>query len=305
MRALVGYTGFVGSNIADKHRFDALYNSGNIETAFGTSPDLLVYAGVPAGMFLANSNPASDLAVIENAAENIRKIAPKHLALISTIAVLDNPIGTDESCVIDTEKLTAYGLHRYKLERMAREIVANCHILRLPALFGKNIKKNFIYDLIHFFPAMLNKANYERFSAIEPVIAGCYTLRENGFYQMTAADGQKPELRAAFERLNFSALNFTDSRSVFQFYNLAYLWEHIETALANNIPLLHLAVEPLSAGEVYRELTGKEFINEAAAAPFNYDFRTVYANCFGGSGGYIFNRSQVLSDLKDFIGSTQ
>jgi hypothetical protein len=256
-------------------------------------------------MFLANSNPAADFAVIKNAAKNIRKIAPKRLVLISTIAILDNPAGADEDYVVNTGKLTAYGLHRYRLEQMACEIMPDCHILRLPALFGRNIKKNFIYDLIHFFPAMLKKEKYEQFSAVESEIAGCYTRQENGFYRLTVTDDQKPELRLAFERLNFSAFNFTDSRSVFQFYNLDYLWKHIETTLINNIPLLHIAVEPLSAGEVYSELTGKEFVNKIAETPFNYDFKTKYANCFGGAKGYIFNRTQVLSDLRSFVGEVR
>ena len=44
MVALVGYTGFVGSNIyaAAGERIDAVYNSKNIEKAFGTNPDLLI-----------------------------------------------------------------------------------------------------------------------------------------------------------------------------------------------------------------------------------------------------------------------
>ena len=305
MDALVGYTGFVGSNIADKHKFDTLYNSKNIEAAYGTKPDLLVYSGVPAEMFLANKNPSADIALVENAIDNIRKIAPKQLILISTIAVLDDPIEVDEDCIVNTKKLMAYGLHRYNLEQLAREIVPNCHVLRLPALFGMNIKKNFIYDIIHFFPSMLNKAKYDQFISIEPVIADCYHIQDNGFYKLTVTDEKKAELRLVFERLNFSALNFTDSRSVFQFYNLARLWEHIETVIAANIPLLHLATEPLSAGETYCEITGKAFFNELAAKPFNYDFRTKYAASFGGANGYIYNRSQVLSDLKIFIGGAK
>jgi hypothetical protein len=252
-------------------------------------------------MFMAGSNPAADLAVIENAAENIRKIAPKRLALISSIAVMDNVNGTDEDCPVDASKLTAYGLHRYKLEQMARDAVPKCLIARLPALFGKGLKKNFIYDMINYFPSMLNKAKFDEFSAKESIIADCYKFQDNGFYKLNVPDVQKNTLRSAFERLNFSALNFTDSRSVFQFYNLERLWEHIEIALANDIPLLHLAVEPLSAAEVYRWITGGEFTNEVSARPFNYDFRTKHAALFGGGGGYIFNREKVLSDLKMFI----
>ena len=55
--AIVGYTGFVGSNICVTTKFDAYYNSKNIEEAFGTNPDLLVYSGVRAEMFLANKFP--------------------------------------------------------------------------------------------------------------------------------------------------------------------------------------------------------------------------------------------------------
>jgi len=301
MHSLVGFTGFVGSNVKDHHSFDALYNSKNIETAFFTQPDLLIYSGVPAEMFLANNNPAADLANIEIAAENIRKIAPKQLVLISSIAVLDNTVGVDEDCVIDIKKLTAYGLHRFKLEQMSREISPNCHILRLPALFGKGLKKNFIYDLIHFFPAMLNKAKYDEFSVKEPIIINCYSLQGNGFYKLSVQENQNAELRKAFERLNFSALDFTDSRSVFQFYNLSHLWTHIEISIKHNIPLLHLAVEPLSAAEVYANVTGSKFENELSGTPFNYDFRTKYAKLFGNTGGYIFNNKEVLSDLKEFV----
>ena len=57
MRALVGYTGFVGGNLAAAGTFDGLYNSKNIEEAFGTKPDILYYAAVPAEKFTANRFP--------------------------------------------------------------------------------------------------------------------------------------------------------------------------------------------------------------------------------------------------------
>ena len=46
MKSLVGYTGFVGSNIVQCGNFDNLYNSKDVEQGYGSSPDLLVYAGV-------------------------------------------------------------------------------------------------------------------------------------------------------------------------------------------------------------------------------------------------------------------
>ena len=71
MISLVGYTGFVGSNLAESCKFDGLYNSKNIEQAFGTNPYVLFYSGVPAQKFIANKFPEEDFAIVQNALENI------------------------------------------------------------------------------------------------------------------------------------------------------------------------------------------------------------------------------------------
>ncbi len=301
MDILVGSTGFVGGNIAAAHRFRMLCHSKNISEAFGTNPDLLVYAGVPAEMFLANQNPDADREVTENAAENIQKINPKKLVLISTIAVLDNPVRAYESVRINKDRLSAYGRNRLALEEAAAEIIPDCHIIRLPALFGDGIKKNFIYDIIHFFPALLNKPKYDELAPKEPLIAKSYALQANGFYKLAAAEDNKAELKAAFKRCGFSALNFTDSRSAYQFYNLSYLWDHIKLVTKHNIPLLHTAAEPLSAGEVYHYVFGDSFVNEPDKPFFRYDYRTGYADLFGGRDGYLFDREKVLHEIKEFI----
>ena len=113
MKALVGYTGFVGSNLCGQTNFDAVYNSKNIADAYGTAPNLLVYAGVRAEKYLANSAPEMDMKHILQAADNIRKINPQKLVLISTVDVFKEPVGVDETAQIETEDLHAYGYNRY------------------------------------------------------------------------------------------------------------------------------------------------------------------------------------------------
>ena len=76
---LVGSTGFVGGNLRAKHTFAAVCHSSDIAAQYGTQPDLCVYAGVPAAMFLANADPEADMEVMRTARENLRKIAPKSL----------------------------------------------------------------------------------------------------------------------------------------------------------------------------------------------------------------------------------
>lgn len=301
MEFLVGYTGFVGSNLAASHSFDGLYNSKNIELAYGKRPDLLVYAGVRAEMFLANHDPEADLANLRQAADNIARIAPKRLVLISTISVYNAPKGADEDTPIDRTKLSAYGANRRWLEEWAEAHVPDRLIVRLPALYGRNLKKNFLYDYIHYIPPMLTAAKRAELGAAEPLIAESYLPQGNGFYKCRPVEGMKREaLKAAFKRTGFSALNFTDSRSRYQFYDLSHLWKHISRGLEMGLVRLNLATQPVSAGEVYQYLTGEKFFNELDKPVFDYDFRTKHAAAFGGADGYLEDRAQVLEGIRAF-----
>ena len=301
--ALVGYTGFVGSNLCANGNFNALFNSKNIEQAYGTNPDLLVFAGLRAEKYLANNAPQMDMALITQAEENIAKINPKKLVLISTIDVFKTPRNVDETSKIDTENLPPYGYNRYQLELWTRQNFSNALIVRLPGLFGKNIKKNFIYDFINVIPSMLNKSKFDELSQKAPELEKFYQEQSNGFYKACVPEDKREELKNCFKKLGFSALNFTDSRSVYQFYNLSRLWSDIQIALAAGIKLLHPATEPISVRELYRHLTGEDFTNELNAVPANYDYRTVHDKLFNGKNGYICDKGEVLTEIKNFINS--
>lgn len=304
MNAIVGYTGFVGSNLYTPERFQAAYNTKNIQEAYGTKPDLLVYSGVRAEKFLANSDPEKDKENIGQAKENIQKIRPKKLVLISTIDVFRTPVKVDETTEIDTDGLHPYGYHRYLLEQWVRENYPDALIVRLPALFGKNLKKNFIYDYIHVIPSMLRTEKYTELAAKEPKLKNYYKDQGNGFRKAVIQENEKKEieeLKKIFTDLGFSALNFTDSRSRYQFYNLARLWDDIRTALNNNLQLLHLATEPIKTGDLYQFLTQKEFKNELPGTPAEYDYRTIHSSLFGKETGYLCTKDEVMWEVKEFV----
>lgn len=301
-KALVGYTGFVGSNIYSAGNFDAVYNSKNIEDAYRTNPDLLIYAGLRAEKYLANSAKEKDMELIIQAEENIARINPRKLVLISTVDVFKEPKNVNESSIIDTENLQAYGYNRYMLELWARDKFPEALIIRLPGLFGKNIKKNFIYDFINIIPFVLRHDKYEELVKKDPDLNRYYKLQDNGFYKVSIKEQEKEVLKKKFKQLDFSALNFTDSRSIYQFYNLGRLWKDIQIALKNDILLWHPATEPISVGELYKYLTGEEFRNEIdGRTPVDYDYQTLYAEVFGGNGGYISNKFDVLQEIRGFI----
>lgn len=301
---LVGSTGFVGGNLLAKHTFAAECHSSDITAQYGTRPDLCVYAGVPAAMFLANADPEADLAVMRAARENIRQIAPKRLVLISSIAVLADSRGVyEDSPAQDTEGLPAYGKNRLQLERWVREDFPGALIVRLPALYGAGIRKNFLFDLHTITPAMLRPEKYSELAAKSLLVKSAYTLADNGFYKLSGT-ADPAALRAFFAANDFNALAFTDARSRYQFYNLGRLWSDMEAARAADVKLLHLCTPPVSAAEVYTAVTGKaDWHNELPKPPFDYDLRSRHAALLGGSGDYLCTKQQELDDITRFMRS--
>ena len=302
MVSLVGYTGFVGSNIYSSGNFDEVYNSKNILQAYGTNPDLLIYSGLPAEKYLANNNPKKDMELILGAEKNISLINPKKLVLISTIDVFKSPINVNENTMIDTKNLHPYGYNRYLLENWVRENYKDALIVRLPALFGENIKKNFIYDLINIIPTMLKEDKFKELLILDKEIEKYYKIQDNGFYKVKNLNKiEKEILKEKFKNLNFTALNFTDSRSQYQFYPLDRLWKDINICLKNDIRLWHPATEPITSKEIYEYVVGQEFSNKLESVPICYDYKTLFYKVFSGENGYILNKNQVLKKIKEFV----
>lgn len=146
--ALIGHTGFVGSNILRQAKFDYLYNSENINDIQGMEFDLVVCAGVPAVKWWANKEPEKDFAIIQQLLQIYQSITAKTFVLISTVDVYPSPLGVDEDTEIDIQQAQYYGKHRLQLENALKESFDNLHVLRLPGLFGKGIKKNILFDLL-------------------------------------------------------------------------------------------------------------------------------------------------------------
>ena len=146
---------------------------------------------------------------------------------------------------------------------------------------------------------MLNEAKMTELSAKEPLLKEFYSLREDGFWAVKN-DIDRTALKSIFKKVGFSALNFTDSRGVFQYYNLKYLYENIQTAIEYNVRVLNIATEPIVIGRLHKELTGEDFVNEVAKNVPHYDFRTKHSALFGRQDGYIQSADFVYADIKKF-----
>jgi len=147
--ALIGFTGFVGSNLLRQYDFTDCYNSKNFHEMEEQSYNLVVCAGVSAVKWMANKEPEKDLTSIKALAGVLATIKAKRFILISTIDVYAVTQSKDERFDCASMQNHAYGTHRLEFEKFCAEQFDDCTIVRLPGLFGEGLKKNVIYDLLN------------------------------------------------------------------------------------------------------------------------------------------------------------
>jgi hypothetical protein len=249
--ALIGFTGFVGGNLARQASFTDLYNSQNVETIAGRQFDLLVCAAAPGAKWKANAEPENDRRAIARLQGCIARARAKKLVLISTVDVYRQPVEVDEETSIDPAQVAPYGQHRYELEQFVSSRFDTL-VVRLPALFGLGLKKNIVYDFMH--GNCVDKIHCE---------------------------------------------------SVFQFYAMNRLWGDICRALECGLKLINLATEPVAVYEVAERGFGWSFRNKPDTPPARYDMKTRFAHLYGSSGGYLYQKEQVLAALVDFVRSSK
>lgn len=247
-KALIGYTGFVGRNLICQTPFDHLYNSKNISRINGMTFDLLICAAPSAAKWKARENPDQDLQTIKMLMTYLKEVQTNLAIHISTVDVYESPINVHEDSKVNPEESEPYGRHRFQLEEFFRSHFKNFLIVRLPALFGNGLKKNFVFDLIH---------NH--------------------------------------------CLHLTHKDSRFQFYYLNNLWKDIQIALSNNLRLINIASEPISAEKIARECFNVEFKNITSEPPVWYDMKTNYSNLYGGGNGYIYNKEIIFQEMKEYV----
>lgn len=149
IKALIGYSGFVGSTLLKQTTFDSLYRSTNINEIDGHAFNTVVCAAAPAQKWLANKNPENDLQIIQGLIAHLKTITCQTFILISTVDVFKTPIAVNEDTPIDETGLHAYGLHRRLLEKFVATQFPNYLIVRLPGLVGPGLRKNVIFDLLN------------------------------------------------------------------------------------------------------------------------------------------------------------
>jgi len=301
--ALIGYTGFVGGNLDLQYEFSDKYNSKNINEIVGQSYDFCICAGVKAQKWVANQNPEQDWNEIQSLINLLEQATISRFVLISTVDVYPRPFEVNEDSNINLSELQAYGLNRLRLEEWAKAHYIDYLIIRLPGLFGQNIKKNFIHDILHPIPALFNESFYNNLR--EKMSENDFGIIEKNYPKNSVNyvwnNEDKLNVKTTLDKYGVSSLMFTDCEDVFQYYALGDLRKHIELCLSNKIRVINLVSEPMSANELYYFLFNKQFENSLNRTKQYYNLKTKYAHVFGGENGYINSKQKMFKQIKQFI----
>lgn len=149
MKALIGYRGFVGSNLSKTIKFQKFFNSENIDK-IKLYDFTEVYCAAPHSVkYWANKNPKKDKEIILKLIKNLKEVKCKKFIHISTLDVYPKNLNLDESYKVYKSKTNNYGENRKLLEKFIITHFKNHLIIRLPALFGINLRKNLMFDLLN------------------------------------------------------------------------------------------------------------------------------------------------------------
>ena len=308
--ALIGHTGFVGSTLARQGVFDDYFNSKSIHEIGARRFDVVVCAAAPGSMFEANKFPERDRVRVDALIDQLSRVRAERFILISSIAVLaDFANGGDERTATFQMEM-AYGRHRRALETFAEEHFQSSLVVRLPALFGRGLRKNLIFDLLNPVPSMLTRSRLDALAAALDADLKNW-LRDLYSYDAATemlkldrktlnADPRRDVLNEAVRELGFSATQFHNSQSTYQFYDMSCLWPDICTALGGGLSCIHLVAEPLKVEHIYSRLIGCK-MPDTGADLHHEDMRTRHASLWGVAGPYLVDNETTLDRLAAFF----
>lgn len=307
--ALIGYSGFVGGTLSEQHAFSARFNTSNINAIAGQQFDTVVCAAAPGSMFTANREPDRDREQIDTLIEQLDSVKTRRFVLISSIAVLADFAAGDDESTRAFQKDLPYGRHRRALEVFCETRFPDFSIVRLPALFGAGLRKNFIFDLLNPIPSMLSKSRLESLlgqlpPALRNALARLYAPDTSGMCVVNRdalnKDSNRPDLEAAVREMGMSAAQFHNPDTTYQYYDLTRLWCDIQVATKFELRHVHLVTEPLRASDIYSRLLGSDMPSSEAQL-HREDMHTRHAALWGRDGPYLEDSRTVLDSLEAFF----
>ena len=104
-----------------------------------------------------------------------------------------------------------------------------------------------------------------------------------------------------YDLLHGNQLEKINPSSSFQYYDLSGLWADIQVAREASLPLIHLFTEPVRTQRIIDAYFPEAEVGSDPLPEAHYDFRTCYADLYGGPPGYIQSAEVVLERMGTFM----
>tara|TARA_Y100000590_G_scaffold447629_1_gene583123 strand:+ start:2516 stop:3448 length:933 start_codon:yes stop_codon:yes gene_type:complete len=305
IKALIGYSGLIGKNLSDQTYFKYKFNSKNIHKIKSKEYDLVVCAGAPGKMHLANKFPKNDKIKINKLIYNLKKVKTKKFVLISTIQVFKNLRAKNSETSKNFNKKITYGKNRRMLEIFCEKKFKNLTIIRLPSVFGKFLKKNFIHDLFNPMPMMLNHQRFLKTIKKIPykyknIFKNFYRKKDNNYFLKKIIKNKAyNNIIKILNQNNLSASSFTNPNSSFQYYFLKNLWNDISYLLNKDIKVINFSCQPLTAKNIYKKLKKKNMKSNNAII-YEANMVSKYSKYWNSRTNYLYNKKEIIKQLLNF-----
>lgn len=104
-----------------------------------------------------------------------------------------------------------------------------------------------------------------------------------------------------YDLIHDNRFDLTHKDSSFQFYNMADLWEDLQTAKQQGLKLVNFTAAPITASEIAKQALQMDFDSVTEKPPVSYNMLSDYAAVFHGQQGYFKSKQQILDEIAGFI----
>ena len=269
-KALIGFSGLIGKNLKDQTNFQYKFNTKNINSIQKQTFNIVVCAAAPGKMHIANQYPEEDKRKIQSLIKNLKKLKTDKFILISTIQVFEKLNNKNNEYSKKYNNSITYGKNRRMLEVFCKKHFKDFLIIRLPSVFGKHLKKNFIFDLFNSLPMMLNNDRYQKILnkipyEIKKNFKCNYRKKNEKFYlkkNLNISKLNKKKIEVFLKKSNLDAFTRTGSTFLHQdpeMVNILFSPGSIE--LGENTPLFQIGDSVIVArAKAHRLPSTRDFV---------------------------------------------
>lgn len=100
-----------------------------------------------------------------------------------------------------------------------------------------------------------------------------------------------------YDLKNLNQIEKIDSRGIFQFYPISYLWGDIKKCLINKISLINLSTEPLGISFLSETCFNIRLTNTFPSLPPNYDMRSNFSDLINGRQFYHYPKKLIVDEI--------